>query len=288
MKNIVLPLTISLSACAPLQQAPLMYTSKQVFGVDVSAPTTESTGVTMNLGYKSVDAAYVPIAVSRKEDSQLTLVSASYGEGDDRELGNKELQAEKLSNYSKAFLDVEQKRIQAEQDKSQLDTATEFNTALDDKTNGNPDSLARFIEKYSPAQESVLYTKISTERPFSATELGKLFQKSSKSEQELAEANEILTQAKNDLEAVLHVSRKDAMSVYGSFNANTSTSPVGNKLGKMFSTGVAAQNLTEGVKLTSTNAIQLLNSCSNAAALIKDEKLRDATLKGCLKGIIAE
>jgi hypothetical protein len=49
-----------LFGCTALEQAPLVYTSKQIVGIDVSAPTTESTGVTVSVGYKNVDAAYVP------------------------------------------------------------------------------------------------------------------------------------------------------------------------------------------------------------------------------------
>jgi len=55
----------ALSACAPLQQAPLVYSSKTVVGLDVSATTTETPGASFAFGYKSVDAAYVPVAVAR-------------------------------------------------------------------------------------------------------------------------------------------------------------------------------------------------------------------------------
>jgi hypothetical protein len=56
---------VALSACAPLQQAPLVYSSKTVVGLDISATTTETPGASFAFGYKSVDAAYVPVAVAR-------------------------------------------------------------------------------------------------------------------------------------------------------------------------------------------------------------------------------
>lgn len=54
------------AGCAPLQQAPLVYSSKVTLGVDISTTSTESPGVALNLGYKQLDAAYVPVAVAKK------------------------------------------------------------------------------------------------------------------------------------------------------------------------------------------------------------------------------
>ena len=55
-----------LSGCAHLEQAPLVYTSKTSFGLEVSTTSTESPGISMIVGFKQVDAAYVPVAVARK------------------------------------------------------------------------------------------------------------------------------------------------------------------------------------------------------------------------------
>lgn len=55
-----------LSGCAHLEQAPLVYTSKTSFGLEVSTTSTESPGISMIVGYKQIDAAYVPVAVARK------------------------------------------------------------------------------------------------------------------------------------------------------------------------------------------------------------------------------
>ncbi len=53
------------TACAPLQQAPLVYSSKNTFGLDVSGTSTETPGFSFNVGFKQVDAAYVPVAVAK-------------------------------------------------------------------------------------------------------------------------------------------------------------------------------------------------------------------------------
>lgn len=56
--------TAILAGCAPLAQAPLVYSSKSTFGLDVSATSTETPGVSFSIGSKQVDAAYVPVAVA--------------------------------------------------------------------------------------------------------------------------------------------------------------------------------------------------------------------------------
>ncbi len=65
---VVLVVLLICFGCAPLRQAPLIYASKASVGVDVSATTTEQPGVAINLGYKQIDAAYVPVAVAKDCD----------------------------------------------------------------------------------------------------------------------------------------------------------------------------------------------------------------------------
>ncbi|MDO9473310.1 MAG: hypothetical protein Q7J28_09650 [Caulobacter sp.] len=54
------------TACAPLMQAPLVYTSKDQVGINLATTSTEAPGIEISLGYKGVDAAYVPVAVARE------------------------------------------------------------------------------------------------------------------------------------------------------------------------------------------------------------------------------
>ena len=83
------PITVTASvllvACAPLQQAPLLYSSKTTVGLDVSTSTTESPGASISIGVKIVDAAYVPVAVSKERetnggnsDRSFDIVTVSY------------------------------------------------------------------------------------------------------------------------------------------------------------------------------------------------------------------
>jgi hypothetical protein len=62
---------VLVSGCPPLQQAPLMYTSKQTLGIDLTTPTAQSPSVTSNLGFMNLDAAYIPLAVSKGPESTM-------------------------------------------------------------------------------------------------------------------------------------------------------------------------------------------------------------------------
>ena len=66
MKSAICSVLLLCSACSPLQQAPLVYASKISVGVDISGTSTETPGISMSVGYKQVDAAYVPVAVAKK------------------------------------------------------------------------------------------------------------------------------------------------------------------------------------------------------------------------------
>lgn len=57
--------TLALASCATLEQAPLVYSSKTSVGVDISTTSTETPGLSMSVGFKQVDAAYVPVAVAK-------------------------------------------------------------------------------------------------------------------------------------------------------------------------------------------------------------------------------
>lgn len=50
--------------CAPLQQAPLVYTSSHVIGVKIGVAPTQPESLEAVIGYKDLDAAYAPVAVS--------------------------------------------------------------------------------------------------------------------------------------------------------------------------------------------------------------------------------
>lgn len=249
MKNSLFASLIIVTGCAPLQQAPLMYTSKQVFGVDISAPTTESTGVTMNLGFKNVDAAYVPIAVSKKDEKEISLVSATYGEGD----GNGEsdqLQVTRIENLRTALLGEQTATKNLASATTDLSAAQEYNKFISAGDILQAQNFSANNIAFSSAGLLKHRTTISENNPIPQPEVEKLKETQEKAQADYKTALSALDKAKKEMAESLYITRHDAMSVYGSFGASTggSSSSINNKLGKMFSTGVAAQNLTEGIK----------------------------------------
>ena len=70
--------------CAPLSQAPLVYSSKQILGVDISIPSPESPTAELHVGFKNKDVAIVPVAVAKlpKDQSsgnnEIQLIRATY------------------------------------------------------------------------------------------------------------------------------------------------------------------------------------------------------------------
>ena len=70
MKKIVaLSIAVACTACSALDQAPLVYSSKTSVGIDVSGTSTENLGLSVSVGFKQVDAAYVPVAVAKPCDN---------------------------------------------------------------------------------------------------------------------------------------------------------------------------------------------------------------------------
>lgn len=56
---------LAVGGCYPLEQAPLVYSSKQQIGVHVTSGTTDTPGLDIVIGYKGLDIAMVPVAVAK-------------------------------------------------------------------------------------------------------------------------------------------------------------------------------------------------------------------------------
>lgn len=290
-------------ACAPLQQAPLVYSSKTAVGLDVSTNASENPGVSINVGVKVVDAAYVPVAVSKEIDKNsadkltigITKLEAQYGQGNNQK-NQETLTAENKEKIS-AYLNARAELTQAEAEVAKAEAARS--------------DLVRTVEKIDAALTLVQATKIlptTAEQDgqvgaingqliadlaaigivvqpvgkendgrynFSAIEAGLVAQHKSHSQKlalakttaiQLASAKETKNTTAQQLLAeaakaanLLTTSKTDAFSVYGRFDSDGNASVTGeNKnpkptaqllVGKLFSTGLASQNLTEAVKI---------------------------------------
>jgi hypothetical protein len=55
-----------LGGCAPLEQAPLVYSSSKQFGIGVKSGAPDAPGLDVHIGFRALDAAYVPVAVAKQ------------------------------------------------------------------------------------------------------------------------------------------------------------------------------------------------------------------------------
>lgn len=79
MKTLNLTLSASLIAlmtgCA--NETPLMFLSKTTIGVEVSSPSAGGSEMGLNLGFKTIDTAYIPVVEIIDTGKQLNVVSSS-------------------------------------------------------------------------------------------------------------------------------------------------------------------------------------------------------------------
>ncbi len=284
-----------LAGCAHLEQAPLVYASKTSFGVDISSASTENPGLSVSLGYKQIDAAYVPVAAARAchetyvggasaqpctgPQYQLQLITGSAREGQAGPEGvSEEAKIEEAGkaymSYTKAleaearakeFVDVaelqlgqlrERHATLSDQKKQYEQYAAEVNSlgglsAQAGATDlGMSDEGARkkaaeknadkykldgeqqaFLNNYEKAEKTVRDAAIAARSEY------------------VARQNQVQLEAlklKSANSKVAQSNLGDSYSVFGSFDGASSTDSSGKAsigLGKMFSTGVAAQRL---------------------------------------------
>jgi hypothetical protein len=254
------------SGCAPLSQAPLVYSSRQSLGVHISITNPETPGAQLDVGFNNKDMAIVPVAVAKLPKSidgnagntNIQLVKATYSgsvnpaavdaaiaalreaEKDFDEKSTAFQQAQVQSDdYSakKAELDkLSQQLATLSKDKQALmavqDTANsqaiEDNQALLNATQTQIDKLDRVLSSQEKAQIISNLDHARTQKD---------------------NAEKRMQAAMTELEKV--EGKTDAYSVFGSFdNGNKlvgSEKSANVTLGKMFSTGVAAQNVSQGM-----------------------------------------
>lgn len=330
-----------LSACAALQQAPLLYASKSTVGLDVSTSTTETPGGSISIGVKIVDYAYVPVAVSKVRDrpgqgdvhEDIVPIVAAYGEGataagldalsDDNKRKLQEYLDAKANDQK--LLDVlkeQQTRRQViesdlvagkaqveryKRDIAELELveskraqeATAAAAAASAPVAGAPTAPpAPAVPSTStpPAAMSTARTaQQMAERTLRTREdqLVKVDADIKTTKDTLAERKLVtdrLFKAAAEAVSVLRTDKTDAMSVYGRFNtqadvpAGSASSPspsAGLTAGKIFSTGVASQNLTEAVRQEAAlvGLAKCVDSVARAASGVSAGAERDAVLR---------
>lgn len=288
-------IALSMSACAHLEQAPLVYTSRTALGVDVSAGTSDSPGLSMTVGYKQIDAAYVPVAVARActDASSQQCTNGSYAlqvVGGSSENGNSTggrdaTEAAALAEVN-AFADLYQQSVDAanvalqqqraasvgvddlrtrieplttrqrqfEQRKSELaDLNARAAALVSAPTPGDEVELAKIkarIGEIEPLQlnPNELALLRSLEGQIDTANAG-LAKANADLAAKQAEVVRRRTQLAQKRDAINQLNRKDSYSVFGSFETQSKggVSDVSVGIGKVFATGVASQNISDGL-----------------------------------------
>jgi hypothetical protein len=313
MKNLpfrsttVATLALGISACAPLQQAPLVYASKVTVGLDVSLNVAENQGGAINIGVKSVDSAYVPVAVSKQIDERakansstvdVQIIEAKYGSGSSADSSDEATRNErnrKIDEYfakkkaaddaNKAAADAESALAELNKTITEIDaqrtglladarslpaapaaSAVPVTSDVMDKRARDLSALANTRSLQLPAlRQDVDGTynisavvkrldEILTEKRSDAQKesQGRLPLLRAASQTAAGEASRAKDEAIR-VAGLDQTSKRDAMSVYGRFDSNgAGDAKVGTGqvlVGKVFSTGLASQNLTEAVMI---------------------------------------
>lgn len=302
-----------LGGCAHLEQAPLVYASKTTFGVDVSTASTENPGISMNLGYKQVDAAYVPVAVARKcrdeavgvdcsKGYEIVLISGVAKEGDSDANGSSEdarIDAAKKASldYGKAMADetlAKQAMIEADSKLKQLresydaaitkqskydQAAQKWKSMQESVSTADATNSVELAAAKSEVDKNVLTADEKTIVADFAQDESALRQKAAATaaqyatKQKAFELQETILKSANAKIAQSNLG--DSYSVFGSFEGASSADSVGKSsigLGKMFSTGVAAQRLASGISTMACYDL-IKTRLSSAAPAVEMEKL---------------
>ncbi|WCD78489.1 hypothetical protein [Pseudomonas sp. TUM22785] len=302
---------ISVSGCAPLQQAPLAYTSAQVVGVKLGIAPTQPETLEAVVGVKILDAAYAPVAVSnpglkdaassgKPFNENLYAIKEIYGiygsqasadtaakllTADESEDMKKFLEAQTaLSKAKDATKNAEAAKLSTENalvsvkdlndlvtpingcqpivgnesissgltrlstcaDGAAKEIGERYGIILKDQINQKPDDLKKQVTPLTQSLEAAQKSEIDAAKSVSSSE----------------------AKVKGALEKLANIQKRDAISVYGSFNSDskagskseptdpnaTKNSGVDVRIGKVFSTGVAAQNISEAQKLVAGSA----------------------------------
>ncbi|MDO9487358.1 MAG: hypothetical protein Q7J32_03215 [Sphingomonadaceae bacterium] len=296
-KLLCLATTGLIGACAPMEQAPLVYTSKVLVGAHVEAGTPENPGLAINLGIKGLDAAFVPVAVAKwcanGQNCQEKIYERQMVVGTSEEAIDPALK-ERLASLATRIGQI-QNDTKREQD--QLNDLTALIEAHERAKLRIPE-LRQTVKSYQTEQDSAA--------PEMVTQVAENLAKAKKSLEE-AEALQLpvnsdkrlqqhrdeiarlaieLTSAKAqqvDAQLAREVARKDtkndAFSVYGSFDGNAAgdKDSAGLSLGKVFSTGIAAQNLTQGIREAahSSSKAACISAVDDAVARAKKANQHD-------------
>ncbi len=278
-------ITLTLASCTGLTQSSLVYSSQNNIGVVIKGGSAQAGNVDLTLGYSGHDFAIVPVAVAEtcsdlaKEDDcdakKYRLVKIEGSNNVDAAAQAMAALASQLSEQSQIKLlekrdlvarlnqmdeklaiigKIDDLRVQIKAEEANLKKQEDEDNPVDDSAdpeyvrfeNARSDSISKINQKLATfrLQEAEAEALSVTNSP----ELRKAIQAKIDEIDAMVAANE------NKLDGIIKQAGKnstdlknDALSVYGEFGGSTHAqgAKASLQVGKVFSTGVAAQNLTQ-------------------------------------------
>jgi hypothetical protein len=234
-----------LGGCAPLSQAGLVYSSRAQVGVNMAGGTPETPGFNVNIGMNVNDSAYIPVVVGRS-----------------CELSNRP----DCNQYLMRVLGgANAGDSQSTEDGRRSDQNGETNAPAAPVTGQT--NTTKALQPSAAAPIDPVAREAAQNAQAAAQEATALAQKVSR-------------QSSN--------TQSDALSVYGTFDSNAGASPPGTnsnananlRLGRIFSTGVASQNLTQGQR-DAVRADALTRCMAQATTAAAAGTIRDQLLAAC-------
>jgi hypothetical protein len=292
---------LAAAACTTVDQAPLVYISTVKIGVGASAGAPESPGAKVLIGYDQTDAAYVPVQIARRCERR----SADDCKESDFPIydvrGSSSFDPAGVFDRARVLEGRVDQARQTYSDKVKDlagATATEHDNAEKARQFAAADAIVKGWEARASAASpgfaadgqalpapsetdavsrarSTLNTLVNAQSDAEASTEARRT-----AESDAAKAGRELETLQRNLATVLQQEvtvtdvKNDALSVYGSFDGDATTGvgangapSAGLKLGKTFSTGVAAQLLTQGIKEAAAKAASPQAAClANATA----------------------
>lgn len=305
--------SVALAGCSSVDQVPLVYVSTAKVGINVESGSAETPGASIMIGVDLTDAAYVPVAVTRycRGDTvemmklctsalaKIELIkgeSNNFTENDKLRIAQLATRASDLSermvNTAGAYSLALESRAEAAARVRAAEQAVNIAAELSQEKNRLPDPAvfakeARLVEATKEAAELGQRQRALT----AAEEI--LTAKRTALDTDNAELDRLM---KGFAELIPQrngnsLGQDDALSVFGTFSGNIlgKTNPSAGatvNLGKSFSTGIAAQNLSLGVKESSAklaeNRPECIKAAADAFAKIPSDKRSDEVLEKLL------
>ncbi len=260
-----LPLLASfglLAGCYPMEQAPLVYASKSTVGLNIAAGTPENPGLDLIIGYKATDVALVPVAVAKycRRASDADCVNAIYE--------MKIVTGSKLDTVDNGIIDSAikeakrnlQNRVDQSNSLASSISALEVEIAKIEERNRLLQQVADLPDSEDTENAELVATRARLEAELAQTEdanveeedqlqrqLAGLAQRKRAIDIEMGEYQKQIADLSRRLQTGELGERGDSFSVYGTFKGGGQGDSGGGALtgGKVFATGIAAQNLSE-------------------------------------------